>query len=67
MKEAYLKNIGLGLRKPLKSFEMILGEEVSVKGKKEFAFKQFLMNGKYAVSVCHKEDGEEFEILEVGL
>ena len=67
LKEAYLKNIGLGLRKPLNSFELVLDDDVSVKGKKDYKFKQFLMNRKYVVSVCYKDSTEELDIMEVGL
>ncbi len=67
MKEAYLKNIGLGLRKPLKSFQIVLGQEPTVKGKSKYAFKQFKMNNKYVVSVCSHKKDQDLLIQEVGL
>lgn len=68
LKEAYLKNIGMGLRKPLNSFEILFRPEGPViKNQTEYRYTQFLMNDKYIVSVCRDINDEGFEISEVTL
>ena len=68
LKEAYLKNIGMGLRKPLNSFEILFRPEGPViKDQTEYRYTQFLMNDKYIVSVCRNINDEGFEISEVTL
>ena len=68
LKEAYLKNIGMGLRKPLNSFEIVFRPEGPViKNQTEYRYTQFLMNDKYIVSVCRDINDEGFEISEVTL
>lgn len=68
LKEAYLKNIGMGLRKPLNSFEILFRPEGPViKNQTEFKCTQFKMNDKYIVSVCRDINDEGFEISEVTL
>ncbi len=66
LKEAYLKNIGMGLRKPLNSFEVQFNEDSpTIKGKDEYKCTQFRMNDKYVVSVCGSVNDDEFDITEV--
>ena len=68
LKEAYLKNIGMGLRKPLNSFEIVFRPEGPViRNLTEYRYTQFLMNDKYIVSVCRDINDEGFEISEVTL
>ena len=68
LKEAYLKNIGMGLRKPLNSFEIVFRPEGPViRNQTEYRYTQFLMNDKYIVSVCRDINDEGFEISEVTL
>ncbi len=68
LKEAYLKNIGMGLRKPLNSFEIMFRPEGPViKNETEYKCSQFMMNDKYIVSVCRDVNDEGFEISEVRL
>ncbi len=66
IKEAYLKNIGIGLRKPLNSFEVSLsGETPQIIGKKDYRFVQFKMDDRYIVTVCGSRKDEKFNIEEV--
>ncbi|MCR5430314.1 MAG: 4'-phosphopantetheinyl transferase superfamily protein [Eubacterium sp.] len=66
LKEAYLKNIGMGLRKPLNSFEiMFRSEGPKIKNQTEYRYTQFMMNEKYIVSICRDINDEGFEISEV--
>lgn len=68
LKEAYLKNIGMGLRKPLNSFEIVFRPEGPViRNLTEYRYTQFLMNDKYIVSICRDINDEGFEISEVTL
>lgn len=66
LKEAYLKNIGIGLRKPLNSFEVSLdGEAPQIEGKQEYRFVQMKFDGKYVVAVCASIEDKGFNIEEV--
>ena len=66
LKEAYLKNIGMGLRKPLNSFEIVFRPEGPViRNQTEFKCTQFKMNDKYIVSICKDINDEGFELSEV--
>lgn len=66
IKEAYLKNIGIGLRKPLNSFEVSLsGEAPQIVGKKEYRFVQMKFDERYIVAVCASIKDEDFNIEEV--
>lgn len=68
LKEAYLKNIGMGLRKPLNSFEIMFRPEGPViRNLTEYRYTQFMMNDKYIVSICRDINDEGFEISEVKL
>ena len=68
LKEAYLKNIGIGLRKPLNSFEIQLGGDApSIKGKIDYHFVQFKINDLYMVAICTDTKDTEFSIDEVVL
>ena len=66
IKEAYLKNIGIGLRKPLNSFEVSLeGEAPQIVGKKEYRFVQMKFDERYIVAVCASINEEDFNIEDV--
>ena len=68
LKEAYLKNIGMGLRKPLNSFEIVFRPEGPViRNQTEFKCTQFKMNDKYIVSICKDINDEGFELSEATL
>lgn len=68
IKEAYLKNIGIGLRKPLNSFEISFkGNTPQIVGKKEYRFVQFKIDEQYVVAVCASAKDKEFYIKEVTL
>lgn len=68
LKEAYLKNIGIGLRKPLNSFELQLdGGARSIRGKKDYHFVQFKINDDYMVAICADMKDKEIKIEEVVL
>ena len=65
-KEAYLKCVGIGLRKPLNSFEISLNQDtICVVGEENYKFVQFMMDDKYIVTVCGKQADQEFDIQEV--
>jgi phosphopantetheinyl transferase len=68
VKEAYLKNVGIGLRKPLNSFE------VSFKDSKPmiidnlgYEILQMKLAERYIVSICADIRDKEFNIVEVEL
>ncbi len=66
LKEAYLKNIGMGLRKPLNSFEIVFRPEGPViRNQTDIKCTQFMMNDKYVVSICKDINDEGFEMSEV--
>lgn len=66
IKEAYLKNIGIGLRKPLNSFEVSLsGETPQIVGKKDYRFVQMKLDGRYIIAVCASHRDKDFNIEEV--
>ena len=66
IKEAYLKNIGIGLRKPLNSFEVTLEDETpQIVGKKDYRFVQIKLDGRYIIAICASEKDEGFNIEEV--
>lgn len=66
IKEAYLKNIGIGLRKPLNSFEIDLrGEQPKIVDNNRYSFVQFKMDGRYIVTVCVDGTDKTFDIEEV--
>ena len=66
IKEAYLKNIGLGLRKPLNSFEVDLSEDTpKIVDNEELKIVQFKMDSRYVVAVCANKKDEGFHIEEV--
>lgn len=68
VKEAYLKNIGIGLRKPLNSFEVSLSDGVpQVIGKPEYRFVQLKLDERYIVAVCASRKDTTFNIEEVGI
>lgn len=68
MKEAYLKNIGIGLRKPLKSFEVSLtGEEPQITGQDEYRFVQMKLDTRYVIAICANKKDSGFEMEEVTL
>jgi 4'-phosphopantetheinyl transferase len=68
IKEAYLKNIGIGLRKPLNSFEVSLkGETPQIVGKKDYRFVQMKLDSRYIIAVCASRKDKGFNIEEVAI
>lgn len=68
IKEAYLKNIGIGLRKPLNSFEVSLkGDAPQIVGKKEYRFVQMKLDGRYIIAICASRKDAEFNLEEITL
>lgn len=68
MKEAYLKNIGIGLRKPLNSFEVSWkGKSPQITGKKEYRFVQMKLDERYIIAVCAGRKDTKFNLEEVTL
>lgn len=66
IKEAYLKNIGIGLRKPLNSFEISLDDEApQIVGKKDYRFVQMKLDERYIIAVCASHKDKDFNIEEV--
>ncbi len=66
IKEAYLKNIGIGLRKPLNSFEVDLnGASPRIVGKKEYRFIQMKFDKRYIIAICADEKDDTFDVEEV--
>ncbi len=66
IKEAYLKNQGIGLRKPLNSFEVDLSEDVpKIVDHDELRVVQFKMDTRYVVAVCADQRDREFRIEEI--
>lgn len=66
IKEAYLKNVGIGLRKPLNSFEVSLNNgEPQIIGKPEYRFVQAKLDGRYIIAICADQKDTEFNIEEV--
>lgn len=66
IKEAYLKNIGIGLRKPLNSFEVSLsGDAPRIIGKKDYRFVQMKLDSRYIIAVCASRKDTDFNIEEV--
>lgn len=65
VKEAYLKKIGIGLRKPLKSFEVDMsGDMPVVVDDIEGKVIQFKMDGLYIVSVSTSKKDDDIKISE---
>ena len=66
VKEAYLKKIGIGLRKPLNSFEVDLtGAYPRILGKREYRFMQMKLARYYIVAVCVDITDADYEVEEV--
>ena len=59
-------SIGIGLRKPLNSFEIDFSEDApQIVGKKEYKFVQLKFDEKYIVTVCADQSDEIFDVEEV--
>ena len=66
IKEAYLKNIGIGLRKPLNSFEIDLsGKSPKIIDNPGYAILQMKLDSMYVIAVCADVRDKEFCIQEV--
>ena len=66
VKEAYLKEKGIGLRKPLNSFEVELsGDAPKIVGEEALRVVQFRIDQKYIVSVCAGRQDKDFQIEEI--
>ena len=64
--EAYLKAKGIGLRKPLNSFEVDLSEDApKIVGEEALRVVQFRIDRKYIVSVCAGIQDKDFQIEEI--
>ncbi len=68
IKEAYLKNIGIGLRKPLNSFEVDLGEKgPRIIDNPGYSILQMKIDSMYIMAICADIRDKEFSIQEVEL
>lgn len=66
IKEAYLKNTGLGLRKPLNSFEIDLkGDNPKIKDNPGYAILQIKLDSMYIIAICSDIRDKTFNIEEV--
>lgn len=65
-KEAYLKNIGMGLRKPLNSFEVVVeNEDLYLPERNEFKLIQFKLDSNYIITVCSSIEDAEVNVKSV--
>lgn len=63
-KEAFVKNIGTGIKTPLNSFEIVIGDSINVKqsiNNQSYYFKSFEMED-YALCVCSLNN-EDIELI----
>jgi 4'-phosphopantetheinyl transferase len=68
IKEAYLKNIGIGLRKPLNSFEIDLSsDQPKIIDNPGYAILQLKLDSRYIIAICSDIRDKEFSIEEVEL
>ncbi len=66
IKEAYLKHQGIGLRKPLNSFEVdMTGKTPMLVDHKDLRIIQFKMDTRYVVAICADQKDEKFQIEEI--
>lgn len=66
IKEAYLKNVGIGLRKPLNSFEIDLTEDnPKIIDNPGYAILQMKLDKLYIMAICADIRDKEFSIQEV--
>ena len=66
VKEAYLKNIGIGLRKPLNSFEVNFEEgKPKIMDNPGYEILQMKLDERYVISICADIRDKEFNIEEV--
>ena len=64
MKESFIKATGEGFKRPLSSFEMVMGDRVHVKGEEEWFFHEPDIYGGYS-SCCCTRSSEKPELLEL--
>lgn len=68
VKEAYLKNVGIGLRKPLNSFEVNFAEgKAKIMDNPGYEILQMKLDERYIMSVCADIRDKELNIEEVGI
>ena len=66
IKEAYLKNIGIGLRKPLNSFEIDLSHgNPKIIDNPGYAILQIKLDKLYIMAICSDIRDKEFTMEEV--
>ena len=66
VKEAYLKNVGIGLRKPLNSFEVNFAEgKAKIMDNPGYEILQMKLDERYIMSVCADIRDKELNIEEV--
>jgi len=57
LKESYIKAVGKGLKIPLNSFELTIGDKISVKDNTKYNFKFICKRIEgYAIAVCYVEE-----------
>lgn len=54
LKESYVKAIGIGISYPLKTVEFAFNGDEIITNITGYSFKQYLIDGRFAVSVCEK-------------
>lgn len=66
VKEAYLKQKGIGLRKPLNSFQVEINEgNPMVVNEPNLRFVQIKMNDRYIIAICTDVSDKDFDVMEV--
>ncbi len=64
LKESFMKATGEGFRRPLSSFEMVMRDNIHVKGAPEWFFHELAMNEGYRASCCMRSSDKP-ELLEI--
>ena len=64
-KEAYLKNIGIGLRKSLKSFQVVINSEELYIKDEQVKLTQLKLDSNYIITICSNKKDIDLNIEEI--
>lgn len=70
LKESFIKAIGTGLATPLSSFEMHLGDDISIEqnyNNEKYYFKEFDEISGYRIAVCSQNDCKDLQLEKIDL